>query len=417
MLSQGYGSGGSVCCAECRAPEDRKGSTRSLSGVGGDGVWPDVDEEGDNWMNRQWRLGRLRSWTAVLTVIGGIALVSPAAQTGRETFVTVREDLGEVRLGGKYEAKFRITNSTKSIFVPGRVLKSCGCTEVSLSRDPIAPGEALEVMVLTEAAGNPYGTWEQDIWILDKTSPSRAARLILSGRFPEDGRLIASPDEIQLGDVVESSTTEYVLRVRRRDGTPVNFQKAEARSKEVRIRVLESAADGVSLALLLSLDAKGLRSGEYMNEIAITTRHPVYREVKVKLVGRIVDDIYCSPSRLFLGRYPARERLSWPVTVLSRSGRAFSIVGASQDLGGQWAVARDDKKLSLRLVPTADSPGVRAGLVRGQVTVKVRSVSSPGIREIAVPVIGRAYGAKGSLLRISGANGLREHSVRSGGQR
>ena len=60
-------------------------------------------------------------------------------------------DFGNFPQSEKQCASFMLTNTEKSLFVIQDIITSCGCTKVEYSKEPIRPGETLEVKVIYEA--------------------------------------------------------------------------------------------------------------------------------------------------------------------------------------------------------------------------------------------------------------------------
>ena len=75
-------------------------------------------------------------------------------QKEKATSVSVNRtvvDFGNFPQSEKQCASFMLTNTGKSLFVIQDIITSCGCTKVEYSKEPIRPGETLEVKVIYEA--------------------------------------------------------------------------------------------------------------------------------------------------------------------------------------------------------------------------------------------------------------------------
>ncbi len=74
--------------------------------------------------------------------------------TGTTTTVTVNQttiDFGSFPKSEKQERSFILTNTGNQLLVIQDVTTSCGCTKVEYSKEPVRPGESLELKVVYEA--------------------------------------------------------------------------------------------------------------------------------------------------------------------------------------------------------------------------------------------------------------------------
>ena len=79
---------------------------------------------------------------------------SETTQKENATSVTVNRmvvDYGNFPQSEKQSASFMLTNIGTGLFVIQDIITSCGCTKVEYSKEPVRPGETLEVKVIYEA--------------------------------------------------------------------------------------------------------------------------------------------------------------------------------------------------------------------------------------------------------------------------
>ena len=73
-------------------------------------------------------------------------------ETITQVFVNQTEiDFGTFPKTEKQERSFVLTNTGKQLLVVHDVVTSCGCTKVEYSKQPVRPGETLELKVVYEA--------------------------------------------------------------------------------------------------------------------------------------------------------------------------------------------------------------------------------------------------------------------------
>lgn len=79
---------------------------------------------------------------------------SMTASKGTLTEVSIDKtvlDFGSFPKEAKQERSFVLTNTGKELLVIQDIITSCGCTKVEYSKEPVRPGETLEVKVIYEA--------------------------------------------------------------------------------------------------------------------------------------------------------------------------------------------------------------------------------------------------------------------------
>ena len=79
---------------------------------------------------------------------------SKTTQKENATSVSVNRtvvDFGNFPQSEKQSASFMLTNIGTGLFVIQDIITSCGCTKVEYSKEPVRPGETLEVKVIYEA--------------------------------------------------------------------------------------------------------------------------------------------------------------------------------------------------------------------------------------------------------------------------
>lgn len=89
---------------------------------------------------------------------------------------------------GKQTCQFVVTNSGDSMMVITQVKLTCGCTVVSHSTDPIAPGNHGAIDVTYTPTGRP-GPFEKVVWVYTNTTPNRT-------RLTIKGIVVGSPESV-----------------------------------------------------------------------------------------------------------------------------------------------------------------------------------------------------------------------------
>ena len=82
-------------------------------------------------------------------------------------------NFGTFSMAEKQECTFRLTNTGNSLLVIHDVTTSCGCTKVEYRKEPVRPGEELELKVVYEAENTGYFNKTLSVYCNVKSSPIR----------------------------------------------------------------------------------------------------------------------------------------------------------------------------------------------------------------------------------------------------
>ena len=97
-------------------------------------------------------------------------------QAGNVTAVSVDRttmDFGSFPQSEKQERSFILTNTGNGLLVIQDIVTSCGCTKVEYSKEPVRPGETLEVKVIYEAEQAEHFNKTVTVYCNAKNSPLR----------------------------------------------------------------------------------------------------------------------------------------------------------------------------------------------------------------------------------------------------
>ena len=108
--------------------------------------------------------------------MGSITGTRSAKPSGQTTEVSVNQtvmDFGSFPKDEKQERSFVLTNTGKGLLVVHDVTTSCGCTKVEYSKQPVRPGETLELKVIYEAEDTGYFSKTVTVYCNVENSPLR----------------------------------------------------------------------------------------------------------------------------------------------------------------------------------------------------------------------------------------------------
>jgi hypothetical protein len=108
-----------------------------------------------------------------LGLITGSRSEKPSGQTTELSVNQTVMDFGSFPKDEKQERSFVLTNTGKGLLVVHDVTTSCGCTKVEYSKQPVRPGETLELKVIYEAEDTGYFSKTVTVYCNVENSPLR----------------------------------------------------------------------------------------------------------------------------------------------------------------------------------------------------------------------------------------------------
>ena len=108
-----------------------------------------------------------------LKLITGNSSVKPQGTTTQVSVNHAELDFGSFHKAEKQERSFVLTNTGTSLLVVHDVTTSCGCTKVEYSKQPVRPGEILELKVIYEAEEAGYFNKTVTVYCNVENSPLR----------------------------------------------------------------------------------------------------------------------------------------------------------------------------------------------------------------------------------------------------
>ena len=104
-----------------------------------------------------------------------------AEQIGMPTMVFEEEsfDFGEISQGEKVEHRFAFTNNGDADLIISTATGSCGCTVPSFPKEPIAPGQTSEILVVFDSNGK-KGAQHKRVTVVANTNPNKTVIAIMT---------------------------------------------------------------------------------------------------------------------------------------------------------------------------------------------------------------------------------------------
>lgn len=103
-----------------------------------------------------------------------------SVSVGNKTSIQVDEviEKGDVMWGEDVKATIKLKNTGDYPLILAEISGSCSCTVAEYPKDPIAPGEEVEIKAVVKTDKAPAGSLVKDVRIVANTDPSLTTVLI-----------------------------------------------------------------------------------------------------------------------------------------------------------------------------------------------------------------------------------------------
>lgn len=157
----------------------------------------------------------------LVSTISSQTNVTPVAGAAEITFETTKHDYGTIPYGGNGSYDYVFTNIGKTTLIITNCVKGCGCTDVSWTKEPIAPGQKGKVTATYNTLKIGYFNKGVDVYS-NSTTPKINLRLIgtvaepdmdSQNDFSSNGpTMIFEKSEYDLGQFPKGTTTACEIK-------------------------------------------------------------------------------------------------------------------------------------------------------------------------------------------------------------
>lgn len=261
-----------------------------------------------------------------------------AQDWARSLFKEYNHDFGNVARGSKVEHRFLIENRYEREVVIQSAVSSCGCTEVSLTRKRLGPGESAELIARFNTRA--FTGFKQATVTVRFVAPALAeVQLNVRGNIRSD--VTFEPGAVDFGQMSQNGNKQQTVRVSKL-GNP-NWQIVDVKSTYPHVRVQLSRParnrNSVGYQMLVRL-TEDVPAGFVNGELYVVTEERGRRvEIPLSFSGKVVSPLQISPEILTFSPSPGQAVKK---KIIIKADEAFSITG----------VKSSDK--SLRVIPTSE---------------------------------------------------------------
>jgi hypothetical protein len=269
------------------------------------------------------------------------------------------------------------------------VIRSCDCSEVTLSADRVAPGVSGYVELVVDLGGESAREVTARVHSNDPARPVVQLHLDVMEAIPEgSGPALVDldPGWLDLGDVNGTDAVRARVRVIQRRPDPRGFEVLSIVSPTSHLTAREVSYEppGVRVsgrderrfrALEVTL-LPGLPLGSFDEEVAVVTN--AGPPLALRVTGRVTRGINVDPPVLFFGVVQSGETPERSLTVTAPKSHAWKVRSSPElDKHLSWEIEQDDQagrvEIRARLRDTAP-PGLLSGhlaLTSGELRVDV----------------------------------------------
>jgi uncharacterized cupredoxin-like copper-binding protein len=225
---------------------------------------------------------------------------APAALPPKIQFDKTVYDFGPTSLVDSVTGTFTFQNAGTGDLKIQKPQPSCGCTVASVKPDLLKPGEKGELVFTVRVAGQ-RGALEKHITV--PSNDPQAGKVSLSIKIEMKQIIDVTPQNIQLGNIRQGTTTNVSVLVRRTDGNKLVISKAEPSNKNVttRIEPIEGSSNQ-SARVVIEVASEGTPR-QFSENVKVSLEGITQPVSIITLTGRLLGDVLVDPPMLY-----------WPIT-------------------------------------------------------------------------------------------------------
>jgi len=273
--------------------------------------------------------------TAPPTATPPAATPAQIANGPKIVFEVESHDFGKLISDEKVNFAFKFRNEGKAPLVISNVQSSCGCTAAKPSKPQFEPGESGEIQVTYDPKGR-SGVQAKDITVVcnDPSRPSFSLK-ITADVWP---LIKVMPPSLSFGNIKAGDRPQLRLTVTSLD-KDVQVKDVLFKGRGLAFKVVDSpipSADpnypGQKIVEISLTDE--VPTGQFNQKFDVVTlarsnpsSEPVETYHNIQMYGMISGDIEVTPTYMSAGAVVINQDFSTEVTLTSKSGQAFNLIG------------------------------------------------------------------------------------------
>lgn len=231
---------------------------------------------------------------------GTNAPAAAPAPAGKIQFDKTVYDFGPTSLVDSVTGTFTYQNTGVGDLKIEKPQPSCGCTVASVKPDMLKPGEKGELVFTVRVAGQ-RGMLEKHITV--PSNDPQAGRVSLSIKIEMRQIVDITPQNIQLGNIQEGTTTNVTVLVHRTDGKKLVITKAESSNKLLVTHIEPvTGSSNSSAKVILEIQNEGVPR-QFSENVKVSLEDAAQPVGIITVNGRLLGAVMVDPVMLY-----------WPIT-------------------------------------------------------------------------------------------------------
>lgn len=225
---------------------------------------------------------------------------APGQQWAEKMFSKQRHDFGTVVRGAEAEHRFELKNDYKKTVHIGDVRSSCGCTEASVTRHIMSPGETSAVVAMLDTKSF-TGQNSATIKVVFDKPFSAEVQLRVSGYIRTDIRL--DPLQADFGEVGPGDPREREVIVTHYGNSDWRLTDVRTQSPHLTVNLAQPEISHSRVRYQMTVEiVESMPTGRIREKLTLVSNDSERSTTGVSVIGRIRRVLSVSPAAVSLGR-------------------------------------------------------------------------------------------------------------------
>ncbi|WP_417740084.1 DUF1573 domain-containing protein [Rosistilla oblonga] len=257
-------------------------------------------------------------------------------------FTETQHDFGAVSRGSNAEFHFDFKNTLDKDILITKLQTSCGCTQPSIAKGRIAPGETGTVVAKFNTTS--FTGQKSAVVTVVFAEPQHAeVQLNVSGFIRTD--VVVEPAEVNFGSFRDGDAKPVTLKISYTGNSAWRIEDVRSQFSQLQVSLerRDTSARGISYLMKVGLK-KDSPVGEFRERMTLITNEQKTPTIALDVIGRVEPDLILTPASLNLGSVPKGGMISKRLVL--RGPEAFEVKDIKcKDLRFQFTKPEGKKKL------------------------------------------------------------------------
>lgn len=293
-------------------------------------------------------------------------------------------DFGKVAAGSETSHTFVLRNTGRDTINIRKLISSCACTAVVLSKKQIAPKKETRIEIVLRTAGY-LGKLNKKCFVLFEQEDVMPVTLeVVADIYSTTANF--SVNRLYFDKVVAGTEVTKTVAIIQKKHLDERFKITDVKSSSDIIKVYVDNQKG---ELRCTLDSHA-PVGFIDEKISLIMNGPKgTSNVEIPVAGRVVNPYELNPERIFLGRLEKRPK--------QRVQKIITITSLKGGIPADFDLTIENENVSLKLNSRGDkcvvcsvefNPSQKSGFFEGELLIKTNSTNTKGREILRVPYSG-----------------------------